>query len=90
MDFQVRVPTSTCLFTLKQQLAERHGRIRDLVICKHAFAAVNEMTDDMKTLDEYGISGAPLTSDMPVVVPMFYEFKLLEHDDPLLLHLTKD
>ncbi|KAJ8601476.1 hypothetical protein CTAYLR_005700 [Chrysophaeum taylorii] len=89
MNFKLSVPTSTFVFAIKQRLVERHGRIRDLVVCHTAFAQANEMSDDVKTLQDYGIRGAPHT-EPPVEVPIFYEFKPCDHDDPLLLHLVNE
>lgn len=34
MNFKMRIRTETHLFTVKNTLAERHGRIKDLVICE--------------------------------------------------------
>lgn len=90
MNFKLRVPTSTYLFAIKHKLEERHGRLKDLIICKDAYAEANEMTEDMKTLADYGIVGAPESAPNPAVVPIFYEFKPCDHDDPVLLHLTAD
>ena len=89
MNFKLRVPTESYVFAVKQKLCERHGRIRDLVLCKHSYAEKNELTDDMKTLKEYGILGAPKRSEPEVVVPVFYEFKC-DQSDPLLLHLVSE
>jgi len=88
MNFKLRLKTETHLFTVKNALSERHGRIKDLVICKDSFAEKNELREDMKTLADYGIFGAPEDKD-PVSVQMYYEFKPCDHDDPLLLHMGK-
>ena len=55
-------------------------------MCQNSFAEKNELKDDMKTLQDYGIYGAPEDAE-PVVVHVYYEFKPTDHDDPLLLHL---
>lgn len=86
MNFKMRIRTETHLFTVKNTLAERHGRIKDLVICKDSFAEKNEMREDMRTLADYGIFGAPEDKE-PVSVQIYYEFKPCDHDDPLLLHM---
>jgi len=88
LDFSLRVPTDTHLFTVKKKLEERHGRIRDLVVCMSSYAEKNEMTDDVKTLDDYGIKGAPDGAEQEATQLIFYEFKPCDHDDPLLLHLS--
>ena len=33
MNFKMDVPTETHLFTVKNALRERHGRVKDLVVC---------------------------------------------------------
>lgn len=57
----------------------------DLVLCKGSFTEANELTDEMKTLKGYGIEGAPRGVDPPVTVPIFYDFKPITSDEPLLL-----
>ena len=44
----------------------------------------------MKTLQDYGIFGAPKGSETPAVLHIYYEFKPCDHDDPLLLHMGKE
>ena len=66
MNFQVKVRTDAHLFSIKKKIEERHGRITELRICKEQFSERNEMTDEMKTLQAYGIEGAPV--DDPEVV----------------------
>lgn len=78
MNFEMRLPTTTYLFAIKKRLEERHGA-GHFLICKDAFAEQNEMTDDMKTLEDYGIFQDAL---------VYYEFTP-DHDDSLLLHLTR-
>lgn len=39
----------------------------------------------MQTLKGYGIKGAPRGVDPPVMVPVFYDFKPIAYDEPLLL-----
>ena len=88
LDFELECPTDTHVFTLKKKIIERHGRIKDLVVCKESYEEQNELTDDMKTLEEYGILGG--TADDNVVARIFYEFKPCDHDDPLLLHIANE
>jgi hypothetical protein len=45
-------------FVTQKILAERHGRITDLKICKEQFVEKNAMDEDMKTLEDYNIRGA--------------------------------
>ena len=87
MDTSMRTKTDTHLFTIKQHLVKRHGRIKDLVICKESFTSANELTDDMKTLEDYGVIGAPDDIDKKnhKTIRLYYEFKPCDHDDPLLL-----
>lgn len=56
-----------------------------MIICKGAFTEANELADEMKTLKGYGIKGAPRGVDPPVTVPLFYDFKPVAYDEPLLL-----
>lgn len=57
----------------------------DLILCKGAFTEANELNDEMQTLKGYGIKGAPRGMEPPVVVPLFYDFKPVAYDEPLLL-----
>lgn len=66
-------------------MLEHHGRVANLIICKGAFTEANELADEMKTLKGYGIKGAPREVDPPVTVPLFYDFKPVAYDEPLLL-----
>ena len=69
MDSSMRVKTSTQVFSIKKQLADRHGRIKDLVLCKEAFEPSKELKDDMKTLEECGIMGTPDEQGIVQVTP---------------------
>lgn len=55
------------------------------MICKGSFTEGNELTDEMKTLEEYGVEGAPKEVHPPVVVPLFYDFTPSAYAEPLLL-----
>lgn len=66
-------------------LLEHHGRVDDLILCKGSFTEANELKDEMQTLKGYGIKGAPRGVDPPVTVPLFYDFKPVAYDEPLLL-----
>ena len=81
---------TSIILHFKEDMTEflEERRIKDLVICKDSFAEKNELREDMKTLADYGIFGAPEDKD-PVSVQMYYEFKPCDHDDPLLLHMGK-
>ncbi|CAM9623931.1 unnamed protein product, partial [Ectocarpus sp. 12 AP-2014] len=85
LDFKHRVRTTTHIFTIKNLLLEHHGRVADLIVCKGAFTEANELKDEMHTLKGYGIKGAPRGVDHPVIVPLFYDFKPIAYDEPLLL-----
>ena len=85
MNFHHRCKTSdTRLFQIKKLLTEKHGRIKDLKVCKEQFAERNEMTDDMMTLKAYGIKGAAQDA-AHVVYTLHYDFTPMDADDPLLL-----
>lgn len=74
MNFKYRCKTTTCLFTIRNQLVKRHGLLKDLTIHKNEWAVKNEMSDDMATLEDYGILGAPASAPAPAVVNIYYEF----------------
>merc|ERR1719502_84317 len=85
MNFTMSVKTTTHLFTIKNKLREHHGRIEDLMICKNKVQESNEMTDETKTLEDYGIKGVPLDSIKPSVTVLWYDFRPSDHNEPLLL-----
>ena len=89
MDDSTIVTDETHLFTIKKRLEEKHGRMKQLVICKDSYAERNELRDDMKTLKEYGILGAQKPNE-PAPITLFYEFKPLDHDNPLLYNMEAD
>lgn len=70
---------------MQNLLLEHHGRVSDLILCKGAFTQANELTDEMQTLKGYGVKGAPRGVEPPVIVPLFYDFKPVAYDEPLLL-----
>lgn len=53
----------------QQQIQKHHGPISDLKICKGHFSEANEMLNDMDTLQDYGIEGAPESE--PETVPHY-------------------
>ncbi|POM65909.1 Expressed Hypothetical protein [Phytophthora palmivora] len=59
LNFKFRTKTTTRLFAIKQQIQKQHGPVTDLKICKGHFSEANELKQDMMTLAEYGIEGAP-------------------------------
>lgn len=73
------------IFLSKNLLLEHHGRVDDLILCKGAFTEANELQDEMQTLKGYGIKGAPRGVEPAVTVPLFYDFKPVAYDEPLLL-----
>ncbi|CAM9357795.1 unnamed protein product, partial [Pylaiella littoralis] len=85
LDFKHRARTSTHIFTIKNLLLEHHGRVDDLILCKGAFTEANELQDEMQTLKGYGIKGAPRGVEPAITVPLFYDFKPVAYDEPLLL-----
>ena len=89
MDDSTIVTDETHLFTIKKRLEQKHGRMKQLVICKDSYAERNELRDDMKTLKEYGILGAQKPAE-PAPITLFYEFKPLDHDNPLLYNMEAD
>ncbi|ETV77037.1 hypothetical protein H257_08952 [Aphanomyces astaci] len=84
LNFRLKTKTTTRLFSIKNEIAKRHGPITNLKICKDHFAEGNELTDDMLTLHDYGIDGG-LTHEKEVVCLIYYDFKPTQHDNPLLL-----
>jgi hypothetical protein len=84
MNFQWRVKTSTRLFAVREKLKDRHGRITELKICKEQFSAKNELKEDMATLEQCHIRGAPQDAP-PIRYTIYYDFKPVDSDDPLLL-----
>lgn len=84
-----RVKTSTPVFTIKQWIADKHGSITDLKLCLGAFTESNELKDEMMTLEDYGVLGASIEDGAPLpTLQLFYDFKPLKFDDPILLHLS--
>lgn len=47
------------MVVLQQQIQKRHGPIMNLKMCKGHFAEATEMAQDMDTLEDYGVEGAP-------------------------------
>lgn len=66
-------------------IQELHGNVKDLVICKNTFSEENEMNDELKTLEDYGVIGTSKNSTNDIIVPLVYNFKPIDHDEPLLL-----
>jgi hypothetical protein len=50
MNFTLKVKESTHIFSIKNILRDRHGRMDDLKICFKAFTESNEVKNDMLTL----------------------------------------
>ena len=69
----------------------------DLKICLHSFSEINEVNDEMKTLEQMGIEGKPMydPDEIPTggedgglpVIQIFYDFKPADFSDPVLLYL---
>ena len=72
--------------------------MNDLKICFHSFTEANEIQNDMLTLLQCGITGAPLTSDLDdngqviseqvqlPTVTVYYDYKPSDFEDPVLLY----
>jgi hypothetical protein len=100
MNFSMKFRENTHIFTLKKLLQERHGRIDDLKLCFHAFVEQNEIHNEMLTLRECGLKGAPIEPPEPeegvapiaaadMVIPsvqLFYDFKPANFSDPVVLY----
>uniref|UniRef100_A0A7S2WAM6 Ubiquitin-like domain-containing protein n=1 Tax=Rhizochromulina marina TaxID=1034831 RepID=A0A7S2WAM6_9STRA len=84
MNSTLRVKTSMRLFQIKDEIQRRHGLVKNLVLCKGVFSEVNELKDDMATLEDLGFPGA-MEDEKPVSATIYYDFKAQDHDDPLLL-----
>ena len=65
MNFTLKVKESTHIFSIKNILRDRHGRMDDLKICFKAFTESNEVKNDMLTL---------LGKIIPIFKPVSYEF----------------
>ncbi|RLN48169.1 hypothetical protein BBJ29_000292 [Phytophthora kernoviae] len=77
-------PVHYVTLDMRQQIQKQHGPISDLKICKGHFSEANELLQDMNTLAEFGIEGAP-EGEPEVVCLIHYDFKPEQHDNPLLL-----
>eukprot|EP01032_Pedospumella_encystans_P010122 gene10122-11859_t len=101
MNFSMKFRENTHVFTLKKLLQERHGRIDDLKLCFHAFTEGNEIHNEMLTLKECGLKGAPIeppdleegetapAEPVEMVIPtvqLFYDFKPANFSDPVVLY----
>jgi len=81
MDFKMEMRTDAHLFSIKTLLVRKHGKIADLVICRDAYQEQNELTDDMKTLKEYGFEGGS-SKENPPIHNLYYNFKIGDASDP--------
>lgn len=98
MNFSMKFKEDTYIFTIKNIIRERHGKITDLKLCFHAFTDANEIQDEMLTLLDCGIRGYPcggakteeekdLEEKSVPIVALFYDFKpSSESTDPVLLY----
>lgn len=101
MNFTMKMRDDTHIFTIKDILRERHGKVENLQICFRKFDESNEVKDEMLTLkdvlgekfgqkikysiDEVNRCFIRDESDLPVV-PLLYDFRPAEATiDPLLL-----
>ena len=66
MNFSLKVKESAHIFSIKNILRDRHGRMDDLKICFKAFTESSEVKNDMLTLlGKYG-------SYIPHIIIVFY------------------
>mmetsp|Transcript_21090 Transcript_21090/g.47575 ORF Transcript_21090/g.47575 Transcript_21090/m.47575 type:complete len:162 (+) Transcript_21090:113-598(+) len=84
MNSDIRIRSESALLELKDRIKAKHGAVTDLKICRGSFAETNELTEDSLTLEEYGFEGA-LDGQPERRYEVFYDFRPVEHDDPLLL-----
>jgi len=84
LDFSLKLRSDTPLFKIKDELVSRHGNLEELSMFKNAMSEENEMRDEMKTLEQYGIMGAPNGEGDGSEVQIFYDFVPEKVDDPLL------
>jgi len=87
LNFKVKVRVKTHLFSIRQLLTEKHGRMKDLKICLHSFTEKNEMEDEMLTLEDYFEDADPkiegkASGEEEVVVRIFYDFRPHDSEDP--------
>lgn len=85
VNFSEVVRLETYIFTIKDMLIKRHGRIAHLTICKESFSEKNEMNNEMRTLKEYGVTGGS-KEDAPIL-KIYYDYCALtqKDSDPILL-----
>ena len=87
MDFQITVNANTNLHSVHKILHSKHGRrIKDLVLYKDAIVKEeNEMCDETKSLNDYGLTGGLIKDDAPNY-SICYDFKPMNDcNDPVLL-----
>ena len=75
------------VYHIKKELIRWHGNLNDIKICKGEFSEMTEMRDENLTLREYGFVGA-LEGEPPISYEIYYDFKAVNYDDPLLLCLS--
>ena len=66
LDFCIQVPLNTYLFQIKTKIADRHGRITDIVMYRDSVDDDNKLDDEMLTFEDMGFEGKPVTEG-PVV-----------------------
>ena len=66
LDFCIQVPLNTYLFQIKTKIADRHGRITDIVMYRDSVDDDNKLDDEMLTFEDMGFEGKPGTEG-PVV-----------------------
>lgn len=99
MNFQMKFRENTHIFSIKKILRERLGKMNDLKICFNSYSEANEVHNDMLTLAQCGVTGAPLSNDIDEVtgvvppdsvqlptVTVYYDYKPSDFEDPVLLY----
>ena len=98
MDFTMTFKETARVFTLKKILSQRHGHTKDMKLCQNSFTEINEMTDEMLSLSEYGLKGEPREIKIRIdgvreideshipIYQIYYDFKPADTGgDPVIL-----
>ena len=102
MNFRMKLRENTYIFTIKNILKDKHGRMDDLRVCFESFHESKEVKDDMLTLLDCGCRGELIKKIVDEVnrtvirdesaIPtyqVFYEFKPAASTvEPILLYFN--
>lgn len=86
MNFSESVAITTTVSQIKQNIADRHGRIINCKLYKESCAVENEMDDESKSLRDYDLQGG--TKENCPTVRIIYDFASVHHD-PVMLFDTR-